>query len=220
MRAHTTDLPDELEQLVDQLPTLVGEPGPYVGDQAQDDLDELGAGIDPRSPKEAVTLGREWVAVAFWCGVGYCLKTIRSLFGVAALHPDATTAWEATTFRHRQSDPAQIPWGVPVWWVNDGFGHVALSLGKGRCLTTDYVRTGFLGVARIADLADWCGGRLVGWSEDINGVDVWDPRPEPWAHADRVALLEKALQRAIDNQAPKRRLRGLRRWLREEKARP
>jgi hypothetical protein len=216
----TTTLPDELEQLIAQLPTLAGDPGPYIGDQAQDDLDELGAGNGHRKPKDAVLLGRTWVLTAFWCGVGYCLRTIRSLYGVAALHPDATTAWENTRQRHHQTDPDKIPWGVPVWWVNDGFGHVALSLGRGRCLTTDYVRTGHLGIAPIAALGPWCRGRLVGWSEDINGVDVWDPPEKPWDHGDRLRYLEAALQRAIDNGAPKRRIRGLRRWLREEKTKP
>lgn len=216
----STTLPDEIEQLIAQLPTLEGEPGPYIADQAQDDLDELGAGIKPRQPKDAVALGREWVAIAFWCGVGYCLKTIRSLAGVAALYPDATTAWDNAKQRHLETDPMKIPWGVFVWWVNDGHGHVAYGLGRGRCLTTDYVKTGFLGVANIADLGPWCRGTLAGWSEDINDVDVWDPPATPWGHEERVKHLEQALQRAIRHKAPRRRIRGLRRWLREEKSKP
>lgn len=219
-------MPDDLEQLVSQLPTLpIGEdPAPYVADQAQDDLDELGAPADSsNTPKEAIALGREWVELPFWCGVGYCLRTIRSLYGVPARDPDATTAWEQTTQKHHETDPEAIPWGVPVWWTNAGFGHVALSLGRGRCLTTDYVKTGHLGVAPISALGPWCRGRLVGWSEDINGVDVWNPpkaKPKPWGRDERIEHLEKALRRATDNGAKPRRIRGIRRWLRELKSQP
>lgn len=219
-------LPDELAMLVHELPRLADgeDPAPYVADQAQDDLDELGAAADsPNSPREAAKLGRHWIAIAFWCGVGYCLRTIRSLYGVPARDPDATTAWENCTQRHRETDPMKIPWGVPVWWINAGFGHVAFSIGRGWCLTTDYVKTGHLGLARIADLASWCGGELAGWSEDINGVDVWNApagKPKPWGREDRIAHLEKALQRAIKNNAKQRRIKGIRRWLREVKAQP
>lgn len=221
-----TDIPDEIKQLVAQLPTLAdGEtPAPYIADQAQDDLDELGAAADsPNTPREAAKLGRHWVAILFWCGVGYCLRTIRSLYGVPARDPDATTAWEQCTQKHHETDPTKIPWGVPVWWINDGYGHVAFALGRGWCLTTDYVRTGCLGLARIEDLGPWCKGRLVGWSEDINGVDVWNApkdRPKPWGRDEQIAHLEKALRRAIDNNAKPRRIKGIRRWLRELKSQP
>lgn len=224
---HTFEpLPAELEQLIDQLPTLAvdQDPAPYIADQAQDDLDELGAAADsPNSPREAAKLGREWVLIRFWCGVGYCLRTIRSLYGVPARDPDATTAWEQTTQKHLETDPDGIPWGVPVWWTNAGFGHVAMSLGRGRCLTTDYAESGRLCVAPIAALGAWCRGTLVGWSEDINGVDVWNApkaKPKPWSRDDRIAHLEKALRRAIDNGAKPRRIKGIRRWLRELKTLP
>lgn len=226
MHTFADPLPDEFEQLIAQLPTLAADqlPAPYIVDQAQDDLDELGAGADAaNSPREAAKLGRHWIEILFWCGVGYCLRTIRSLYGVPARDPDATTAWEQCTQKHHETDPMKIPWGVPVWWVNAAFGHVAFSIGRGWCLTTDYVKTGHLGLARIADLAAWCDGTLVGWSEDINGVDVWNApkvKPKPWGRKDRIAHLEKALQRAIANEAKPRRIKGIRRWLREIKSQP
>jgi hypothetical protein len=82
------------------------------------------------------------------------------------------------------------------------------------CWTTDYRRTGFVDLAPIAPLAAWCRGRLVGWSEDVNGVDVWDekkPRPT-YGLEDRLRLIERALDRARDNDAPRWRVQGLRRW--------
>lgn len=217
--------PPEIEDLIAQLPTLGDdeEPAAYphtetVARDGQDDLDELGApGDAPHTSKEAVQLGWEWVRDAVFVGVGYCLKTIRSLFLVMPLYPDAETGWEQAVYRHKTSDPDEIPWGVPVWWTNGRYGHIAFSLGKGRCLTTDYVKTGYLGVARIEPLAAWCGGRLVGWSEDINGVIVWRPKAEPeqWDIDDRIAFVKAALQRAIQNEAPEVRVQGLRRWLKQ-----
>lgn len=219
----TTAPPPEIEELIAQLPTLkAGQqaaPYPHADEEAhggQDDLAELGApGDAPNTSREAIRLGRDWIQRSVFLGVGYCLRAIRSLFGVAALYPDASTAWEEASRQHRTSDPGAIPWGVPVWWVNSTHGHVALSLGRGRCLTTDYVETGELGVAPIAALGPWCGGRLVGWSNDINGVDVWEPPkpPNPWGLEERRDLVRAALQRALENQAPERRIEGLRRWL-------
>lgn len=222
-------LPADLEAIVEQLPTLPDgrTPAPYPHADvdargAQDDLDELGAPADaPNTSREAIRLGRDWIRRSIFVGVGYCLKTIRSLFGIAALYPDAETAWEEAERKHRTSDPGDIPWGVPVFWVNGGYGHIALSLGRGRCLTTDYVETGELGVAPIAALGPWCGGRLVGWTNDLNGVDVWEPPVErdPFGVDDRRALVARALQRALDNDAPDRKVDGLRAWLKALDAR-
>lgn len=221
----TTDpheIPPDLDELIQQYPILAdGElpaPYPHADEDArggQDDLDELGAAGDaPNTPREAVHLGREWDRQDRYLGVGYCLKTIRSLYGVAALYPDAETAWEEADRKHRTTNPAEIPFGVPVFWTNGRYGHIVLSLGKGRALTTDYVETGELGVAPISALGSWCGGRLVGYSNDLNGVDVWEARaPKPWGLEERAALVRAALKRARDNDAPERRVEGLRTWL-------
>lgn len=182
----------------------------------QDDLSELGAPAPgaPRTPAEAIAEGRRFVAEAVYVGVGYCLKTIRTLYGVGPVWPDAETAWENATQRHPETDPARIPRGVPVWWTNGRFGHVALSIGGGYCLTTDYRRSGFLGVAPIGPLAAWCGGRLVGYSETINGVDVWDAKPAPtFTLDDRIAVVRQALKAAREAKAPRYRIQGLRKWL-------
>lgn len=224
MRHEDLNPPEELEQLIAQIPTLVDdeEPAEYpptetVARDGQDNLDEIGApGDAPRTSKEAVQLGWEWVRDGVFFGVGYCLKTIRSLFAVLPLYPDAETAWEQAVHRHETSDPDEIPWGVPVFWTNGRYGHIALSLGKGRCLTTDFVATGKLGLARTESLAPWCGGRFVGWSEDINGVVVWRPKapkPEKWDIDDRIAFVKAALQRARQNDAPEIRTQGLVKWL-------
>jgi len=218
--------PDDIEELIAQLPAAQAPaiPYPFAEEEAHGGQDEppyeVGApGDAPNSPREAIALGRDWIDQRRDVGVGFCLRTIRSLYGVPPLYPDAETAWEQTDRKHRTDNPRDIRWGVPVWWTNGRFGHIALSLGKGRCLTTDFVRTGELGIAPIAALGPWCGGRLVGWSNDLNEVDVWEPgdrrpQPRPWTIDDRHQFLRRALERAIDHRAPERRIKGLRRWVR------
>lgn len=182
----------------------------------QDDQGLLGLTGPPRArtPQEAIALGRDMIRNSVFVGSGYCLKTIRTLYAVPALYPDAETAWEEATRKHRTSDPTEIPRGAPVWWVNGGHGHVALSLGEDWCQSTDYQRSGYLGRARISDLASWCGGRLVGWSEDLNGVNVLEKEQrDPWGLEERRDLVRGAWERAKANGAPERRVDGLHRWL-------
>jgi hypothetical protein len=215
--------PADIEELIAQLPTLAEgqEPAPYPFEVIeergeQDDFEGLGApGDSIRTPAEAIRLGHQLDRDNVHVGIGYCLREVRGLYGAPPLAPDAETAWEQADRRHFTST---IPWGPPVFWVNGGFGHIAISLGRNRCLTTDYVATGQWGVAPISALAPWCRGRLAGYSNDLNGVDVWEPRkrkPKPWGIEQRAQVLRNTLQRAIDNEAPQRRIDGLRRWVKQ-----
>lgn len=191
-------------------------PAPYpAGRFPQDDLEGLGGpGEAPNSPREALAIGLSMVQDRTYVGVGYCLKVIRSLYGVAPLYPDATTAWQEAEHKHRTDDPDNLHALTPIWWTNDGHGHVAFDLRRdGLCLTTDYTESGRLGIAPIAALGPWCGGTLRGWTEDLNGVRVWAPR-DPFDKADKVQLVRRALERARANDRPEGYVNGLRDWLR------
>lgn len=213
--------PADIEALIAQLPTLSEgqEPAPYPFDAeeehgGQDEFEGLGApGDAPHTPAQAIRLGHQLDRDNTFVGIGFCLENVRGLYLVDPLWPDAETGWEQANRRHSTSN---IPWGPPVWWTNGRHGHIAISLGRGRALTTDFVATGQWGVAPIDALGPWCGGRLAGYSNDLNGVDVWEPRkskPKRWSVDDRAAFLRHALEVAIDNEAPERRIKGLRRWL-------
>lgn len=218
---------DDLDALIAALPRLAEgqRPAPYphaaeAANDGQDDLFELGGpGDAPRTPAEAVALGHQWDREDRFVGVGYCLRTVRELYGVGALYPDAETAWENADHPQPTRDTDSMPFGTPVWWTNGRYGHVAIVLRDGLCLTTDYVEAGQLGVARIAALGPWCGGTLRGWSWDVNNVAVWRPDEEPvepdrWTLADRERLLRNALRRARANNNARREA-GLTRWLRQ-----
>lgn len=211
---------DKLEDLISQLPALAeGErPAPYphsaeAAQSGQDDLNELGGpGDAPRTGAEAVALGHQWIADEVFLGVGYCLRTVRSLYGVPALYPDAETAWEEADRKHEVAMSA-VPDFTPVWWTNGRYGHVAIKLPRMRALTTDYVRSGYLGVAPLASLGPWCGGRFRGWTNDVNRVDVWEAgEPPRFTLEDRERMLRRALARARRNGKP-HRVEGLQQWL-------
>lgn len=195
-------------------------PAPYAGDQyAHDDLEGLGAGpITPNTPAVALANAKRLTDDDVYVGVGYCLKTVRDPeFGVAALWPDAETAWEQAGGKHPTSNPDEIPRGAVVYWTNGRFGHVALSVGGGLCRTTDYRRPGYVDLARIDRLGSWCGGELVGWAEELNGVDVW-PNPhrrhrDLFTIEDRIAVVRHALKVAQAHHAPAARVEGLDAWL-------
>lgn len=200
----------------------VTDPTPYdlvleaMAEQAQDDLFELGAGVlVPATPREAVRNGRRLSRESTYVGVGYCLRTVRGpIFEVPPLWPDAETAWEEADGKHRTSDPDGIPFGAVPYWTNGGFGHVAVSVGGGFCLTTDYRRPGYVDLAPIAALGPWCRGKLVGWAEELNGVDVWPDLERPrFDLDDRIRLVRNALRRARENGAPAHRIEGLEKWL-------
>lgn len=223
---------ETLQLLVDQLLEQQGDPydidpAPYpheVIDErgAQDDAAEgWGGGARPRALRqlrsEAVAAGLAYARAGTFVGVGYCLRETRELLCVGPLWPDATTAYEQATDTHKGQPGDGDPFGVPLWWTNNGPGHVALDIRRpGLCLTTDYVATGRWGVAPVEFLADWCDGTFRGWSGDINGQTIW-AQGDPFTRDDRRELRERlvrnALHRAIDNDAPQRRIDELRRWL-------
>lgn len=98
-----------------------------------------------------------------------CLMFVRSCFNVGAHFPSAEKGWYGTRHRHTSWPP---PAGVPIWWTNGRYGHVALSAGNGLCYSTDFLRHGSIDKVKIASVTAGWGQQYRGWSEDINGVRV------------------------------------------------
>lgn len=107
----------------------------------------------------------------------YCLMFVRMCFGVAMREPDAGKAWDAAEHKHVTSDAGSIPAWVPVFWELPGVAdHVALSIGAGKCISTDVRRRGRVDVVTIDSITTNWGAQLLGWTEDLNGVRVWTPQ--------------------------------------------
>lgn len=103
---------------------------------------------------------------------GLCLKHAREAYGVAARYAYARQAWQATKHRHPQTTLAGVPVGALLWMDSSWskYGHVAIYTGNGKMATTDSAKA----TTQHVTVQSWlnAGWRLLGWSEDINGVRV------------------------------------------------
>lgn len=122
---------------------------------------------------------------------GYCLQYVRTCFDVGSKYYDATTAWENARYKHRTENGGACPRAVPIWWTggSSGHGHVALSIGGGMCISTDAAGPGKNARININELTRRWGLNFQGWTEDINGVRVYDSKAgKPAAGWERVRL--------------------------------
>ena len=118
-----------------------------------------------------------------------CLKFVRTCYGVKAKEPNAKKAWENARFKHSTTNTKAIPAGVPVFWKTRTVNwHVAISIGDGKCISTDIFRRGKPDIVGIDTLSKAWGATLLGWTEDVNGVRVYEkpkvttpakPKPKP-----------------------------------------
>lgn len=113
-----------------------------------------------------------------WPGV--CLIFVRSCFGIDACYRSAADAWGAAKFKHRETDGEKVPRGVPYFWTggSQGYGHIVLSAGGGMCWSNDITGAGKISLAPINAITKKWGQTPQGWTEDLNGVRVWN-RPDP-----------------------------------------
>lgn len=114
--------------------------------------------------------------------VNRCLKFSRMCNNVGSKYYDARTAYLHTTKRHTSSTP---PPGVPVWWLEN---HVAHSAGGGYVWSNDILHPGKIDKVPISLITRNWGMTYKGWSEDINGVDVYPNVLKPVTHPDAVSL--------------------------------
>lgn len=99
-----------------------------------------------------------------------CLRFVRKVYGLDARDRSAIVAWHESRSKHR-GDP-RPPAGVPVFWAGGGPGHVALSLGNGWVLTSDYPSRGHVTKVTISALDEAWNLRYLGWTDDLEGVVV------------------------------------------------
>lgn len=129
---------------------------------------------------------------------GMCLQWSRQRANIAALFPDAATAWR-NAFNRRAGD-RNPPRGAMVYWLggSKGYGHIAVALGNGKVRSTD---AGGAGKVATRDLgwfeANW-GLPYAGWADNVNdvaipgvgggGKDDDDMPYRDWPKADKDAL--------------------------------
>lgn len=131
-----------------------------------------------RHRRAAIAWGREQRNSPIRDWTGYCLMFVRMCFGLAAGFPSAIAAWDGAERKHPTTDANTIPRGVPVYWRVGKYGHVALSLGGGLCLSTDVARPGRVDIVRIDRIREAWNAQLLGWTEDLNGAIIWHNTPK------------------------------------------
>jgi len=135
-----------------------------------------GFGVAPKGPttdigRRAIRWATQRIGDAGWQGL--CQMFVRMALGSSGGFPSAISAWYGAKHKHRNTRPSDIPAGVPVYWSGGSFGHVALSTGGGKLISTDYPNMGRIGTGTIMGLTkDW-HKHLLGWTEDINGKRIW-----------------------------------------------
>ena len=122
-----------------------------------------------RTPAQAIAYAK--TTTSDW--KGHCLGFVSAAYAVTGTGPDASTAWAATKVR----GTGAAPYGALVWWTggSKGYGHVAISNGDGRCWTSDFSSSGYVGDGkiRLADIASISKNTPIlvykGWSRDLGG---------------------------------------------------
>lgn len=122
------------------------------------------------------------------CVPGKCLMYVRTWLEIGSRDASAAEAWRDAGRKHEGDRTA--PRGAPVFWAGGsrGYGHIALSLGRGLIRTTD-VPTGRVGVVSLSYVEKYWGQRYMGWTEDLNGVVIpWlaelGKAQSQWSHGD------------------------------------
>jgi len=158
---------------------------PYPDVETHDDTTEDEAGravgftsITGSTPAEAIEEARLGVIRGTFWGVGQCLKTVRGYYDVGSKYGTAASSWFAADHKHFSNDGRDAPRGAPVWWTGgtSGAGHVAISVGGGLCISTDWKRSGRADYAAINDITSFWGLDYKGWTREVNDVVVWRPR--------------------------------------------
>ena len=164
----------------EEVPVEPEEANDYPGDTPQEfPVEGLGApGDAPRTAAEAIDVAKKMSRDRTYVGVGMCLATVRGYYGVEPKYPSAERAWYAAEHKHTVPS-SKVPRGVPVFWTNGRYGHVAISLGNGLCLSTDWKENGRIDVARIDDITRRWGQTFRGYTNDLNGVIVWRTPHKP-----------------------------------------
>jgi cell wall-associated NlpC family hydrolase len=102
-----------------------------------------------------------------------CLAFVRTRYELPRRHHTAIGAWLAAKHKHRHD--RRPPAGVPVFWSGGsrGRGHVAISLGHGRIISTDLPRTGHITRTGLSAPGRAWGLHYLGWTEDLEGVRIY-----------------------------------------------
>jgi hypothetical protein len=124
-------------------------------------------------PDKAVANARSFTTYA----VGYCQQFTRVSWEVGPGYGSAIEAWNGA--RHKHPGDRNPPPGAPTYYRGGKYGHAVVSVGGGRIRSTDCTRPGVVSENALNWPENTWNYEYLGWTEDINGVDLPGLRPEP-----------------------------------------
>lgn len=166
------------------------------------------------TPAQAVKRAKQFVNAPAKNWHSLCLQFVRTCYYIAAKEPNAKKAWENAKFKNKTTNAKSIPAGVPVFWQTRTVNwHVAISIGDGKCISTDIFRKGKPDIVSIDTLSKAWEATLLGWTEDLNGVRVYEKpkvttpaKPKPKLKATGVIAQEVIKGRWGNGEERKRKL--------------
>lgn len=99
-------------------------------------------------------------------GPGHCLEAVRTAYGTGPWATSAKLAYERTPHDqlHTGHDWHAIPAGAICYYAMSDYGHVTISIGGAKCLSTDYKTRGLMSISPI-DLPAWHGdSKFLAWT--------------------------------------------------------
>lgn len=102
--------------------------------------------------------------------VGMCDKWVASYYGYSSSgYATAITHWNSIPASEKHPGDTNAPAGALVFWSggSTGAGHVALSLGGGKIVSTDYPRSGITSTTTIDAISNGWGEHYQGWSKPV-----------------------------------------------------
>lgn len=101
---------------------------------------------------------------------GMCDKWVASYYGYSSSgYATAIAHWNAIPVTDKHPNDVNAPAGALVFWSggSSGAGHVALSLGGGKIVSTDYPRSGITSATTIDAISNGWGEHYQGWATPV-----------------------------------------------------
>jgi hypothetical protein len=126
-----------------------------------------------RSSTEAIKFAQAQIANPSQNWYRLCQTFVRTCFGIGPGAWSAGAAWDAAKYKHPVTSGRSVPAGVPVFWeTSSDADHVAISIGGGKCISTDIARPGKVDGAWNDGVTRRWNCTLTGGTEDLNGVRI------------------------------------------------
>jgi hypothetical protein len=128
---------------------------------------------------------------------GYCLKYVRAeAWRIGSLYGSAIDAWHGAVKRH--PGDRNPPLGAPMFYEGGVYGHIVIHAEPDPIRSTDMPHSGQVSEGPLDWPVNNWGQTYLGWTEDLNGVDLPlgkeddEMTPDDWDKLRRIVAEEVA----------------------------